>query len=417
MTAGEPATAAAGTNLAADVSSPPTPGAVHGFSRVRDAAPDRLHAAAHSHHPWPDASFRGQQDAWVDAATLLDRKWERVFGDVLPETQTWIARTLELPDPTTIAVAPNTHALLVRLLSCCDPPVRILTTDGEFTSFERQVRRLAEDGLVVVDRVPQQPWDTLSPRLAAAAAAGGHDLVFFSHVLYASGFVVADLPGIVAAVPDDDTFVVVDGYHGFMALPTSLAAIGDRAFYLAGGYKYAMAGEGVCFAHCPPGYGPRPRNTGWFADMASVGTHDRVSYAEDGRRFLGATFDPTGLYRFNAVRRWLWSTGWTVPAIHRHVVGLQQRLLDAMAGRSDLLIDRNRLLAGPTRRTVHGHLLAFAHDDAAGVTAELARRDVVVDHRRGSVRIGLGIYHDADDVDALVDRLRRTTATGRPGTV
>ena len=54
---------------------------------------------------------------------------------------------------------------------------------------------------------------------------------------------------------------MIDGYHGFMALPTDFAAIAGRAFYLAGGYKYAMAGEGVCFMHCPPGYVPCGRAT------------------------------------------------------------------------------------------------------------------------------------------------------------
>lgn len=377
-----------------------------GFSRALGARPQRLHVAAHSHHPWPDASFDGQRDAWLDAAALLDGKWERVLGEVLPETQRWIADVLDLPDPATIAVAPNTHALVLRILSCLDPPVHILTTDEEFTSFERQVRRLAEDRLATVTRVAAQPYATLTDRLAAAAAVGGYDLLYVSQVLYASG-VVIDVAPVVAAVPDDDAFVVIDGYHGFMAVPTSLAAVHARAFYLAGGYKYAMAGEGVCFAHCPAGYGTRPRNTGWFA--AGSADHDgpdgSVAYPADGRRFLGATFDPSGLYRHNAVQRWLAETGWDVPSIHRHVHALQRQFLAALDGRTDLLVDRRRLVAGPTGDRPHGHLLAFDHDDAARVAETLRRRDVVVDHRRDRVRIGFGMYHDTDDVTALVERL------------
>ena len=38
----------------------------HLFSRSLDAAPERLHMAAHSHHLWPDASFDAQQQAWLD---------------------------------------------------------------------------------------------------------------------------------------------------------------------------------------------------------------------------------------------------------------------------------------------------------------------------------------------------------------
>ena len=359
-----------------------------GFTRFRDAAPRRLHAAAHSHHPWPDVTEDAHRAAWDDAIRRADHKWRTVLDEVLPETASWVARRLCLPDPTTVAVAPNTHELVMRIMSCLDPPVRILTTDGEFTSFERQVRRLAEDGLVDVHRVPVQPAATLAARLADAA--GAHDLLFFSHVLYGTG-VVVDPSTVIAGVADDDTFVVIDGYHGFMAVPTDLHAVADRAFYLAGGYKYAMAGEGVCFAHCPPGYGLRPRDTGWFADFTAL-TDDPgpVGYGAGGQRFLGATFDPTPLYRFNAVQRWLDAADVTVTDIHHHVHRLQQRFLGALRDPPTVL-DPGAPVHAPATPERHGNLLAFAVPDAAGVADVLARRDVVIDHRGTLVRFGFGV--------------------------
>jgi kynureninase len=377
-----------------------------GFTRFHDAAPARLHAAAHSHHPWPDVTEAAQRAAWEDAIRRADHKWSNVFDVVLPETASWMARRLGLPDPTTIAVAPNTHELVMRILSCLDPPVRILTTDGEFTSFERQVRRLAEEDLVEVHRVPVEPAETLAVRLADAASVATHDLLFFSHVIFGTGAVV-DPATVIAGVADDDSFVVIDGYHGFMALPTDLRTMADRAFYLAGGYKYAMAGEGVCFAHCPPGYGLRPRDTGWFADFAAL-TDDRgpVDYGPGGQRFLGATFDPTPLYRFNAVQRWLDAAGVTVRDIHQHVHRLQHRFLDAVQG-CDTVLGAGAPVHAPSAPGRHGNLLAFAVPDAADVADVLARRDVVVDHRGPLVRFGFGVYHDDADIDALVDRCER----------
>src|SRR5205823_4932271 len=116
-----------------------------------------------------------------------------------------------------------------------------------------------------------------------------------------------------AAVRDAPTLVVFDGYHGFMAVPTALAGSADRAFYLAGGYKYAMAGEGVCFMHCPAGFAPRPRDTGWFAAFGALrGASAGVAYGTDGSRFMGATFDPTGLYRLAAVFDWMQGIALTV---------------------------------------------------------------------------------------------------------
>src|SRR5262249_21286151 len=95
------------------------------FTRTFDAADAPLHAAAHSHHPWPDVSSEGQENAWRDAARLLDRKWDHIFDAVIPTAQKHIARILNLPDPGTIAFGPNTHGFVVRLLSCPPRPARI----------------------------------------------------------------------------------------------------------------------------------------------------------------------------------------------------------------------------------------------------------------------------------------------------
>ena len=71
-----------------------------------------------------------------------------------------------------------------------------------------------------------------------------------------------------------------------MATPTDLSRVADRVFYMAGGYKYAMSGEGVCFLHAPPGFGPRPVVTGWFAEFGHLeGPPGGVQYRTDGGRF------------------------------------------------------------------------------------------------------------------------------------
>ena len=202
-----------------------------------------------------------------------------------------------------------------------DRPARVLTTDSEFHSFTRQLARLEEDRLVIAERVATEPFDSFPARFAAAAARG-HDLVFVSQVFFNSAATAGDLAALVAAVPENDTLIVIDGYHGFMALPTDFSRLAQRAFYLAGGYKYAMAGEGACFMHCPPGYAPRPRDTGWFAAFGALtGAQRGVPYGDDGSRFLGATFDPSGLYRLAAVLDWIDAIGLTVEAIHAHVLG------------------------------------------------------------------------------------------------
>lgn len=379
------------------------------FSKFLATRPGRLHVAAHSHHAWPDVTEDAQAAAWRHAAEHWDAKWGEVFGELVPAAQRHVARTLGLADPAAIAFAPNTHEFLVRMLSCLDPtrPPRILSTDAEFHSFRRQTERLAEEGLVDLELVPAEPFESFTARFTERAAAGGHDLVYFSQVFFNSGHVVDDVEAIVRAVPDDGTFVVIDGYHGYMALPTDLSRIEDRAFYTSGGYKYAMAGEGVCFLHCPPGYGERPRNTGWYASFGTLSQSrpgETTPYGVGGMRFFGATFDPTPFHRFVAVMDWLEREGITVADIHAHVGALQRRLLERLDDVGHAEIRTEHLLPGldaPDR----GHFLTFRTPAAPALHDALAALDVVTDVRVDRLRFGFGLYHDEADVDELLARL------------
>jgi selenocysteine lyase/cysteine desulfurase len=374
------------------------------FSRFLTTVPGRLHFAAHSHHPWPDVTFEAQQEAWLDAARLMDAKWDRIFGEVIPEAQGHIARRLGLPDPTTVTFAPNTHALVIRLLSTLTDPIRILTTDAEFHSFARQARRLEEDGRAVVERVAVEPFAGFPERFAETAARGGYDLVHFSHVLFSSAYVVPDLAALVQAVPDPSTLVVIDGYHGFMAVPTDLSVIAGRAFYTAGGYKYAMAGEGAGFMHCPPGYAARPPDTGWFAtfgDLTAAARPGDVPYPADGARFLGGTFDPTGLYRLNAAQRWLDGMSISVSDIHGRVAALQRTFLATdHAG-----LPRDALVPAAEDVADRGHFLTYQLPGAGAVHRRLLAAGVVTDFRGDRLRLGFGLYHDEADLEELDRRL------------
>ena len=365
------------------------------FSRFLESDPDRLHFAAHSHHPWPDVSYDAHLRYWLDAAEKMDDKWDNVFGTVLPQTQNMIASAIGLESGDSIAFAPNTHELLVRIFSCLEPPVRVLSTDSEFHSFTRQSRRWEEAGLAIVDRIPAEPFDNFADRLTMEARAGVHDLIFISEVFYDSGFVVPEIDRIVSSVSEDNAFIVIDGYHAFMARPVNIGAIQDRIFYLAGGYKYAMSGEGVCFLHCPPGYGPRPVNTGWYAGFGQLesGVSQLIGYGEDGSRFSGATTDLSGVYRMNAVLGWLAGEKITVAEISDHVRPLQEQFLTSGVAPGDLV---------PPAPLERGNFLTFETGMAAELYQALHQRKVITDHRGNRLRIGFGVYHDESDVDRLV---------------
>ena len=378
------------------------------FARSLNAAPDRLHFAAHSHHLWPDASFDGHAQCWLDAAAFADRKWDKVMGEVWPEAQGHVAAELGV-SPDRIVFASNTHDFLVRLFASAPRraggPLRVLTSDGEFHSARRQLARLEEEGLALVTRVAAEPFASFSTRLLEAAGAGEQDLILVSQVLFGSGRIFDRLANLAALGDPTGPWIVIDGYHAFMALdrpfPTEAA---DSAFYLGGGYKYAMAGEGMAFMHCPPGFGPRPLITGWFAEFGELTAPpgSSVGYTSDAMRFMGATFDPSALYRLNSIQRMLRDEELTTAAISAHVAGLQEQLLAALKGTALAEAD----LLNPLDGRPHARFLAFRSPQAVEWNAALMASNCITDVRGDVLRLGLGLYHDEADIAAFADLAR-----------
>ena len=377
------------------------------FSRSLSADPERLHFAAHSHHLWPDASFEGQVEAWNDAARLADGKWDRIMGEVWPAAQAEVADELGTSAPDAIVFSTNTHDFLVRLVTAAPRsghgPLRVLTTDGEFHSARRQLARWAEEGWVALEQVEAEPFNSFSERFLEAARAGGHDFILVSQVLFGSGRIFDRVDELAAMARPEGPWVVIDGYHAFMAIERPFGErAGATAFYLGGGYKYAMAGEGCAFMHAPPGFAPRPPVTGWFAEFEDLSLPPgTIGYAKDARRFLGATFDSSGLYRFTAVRKMLAGNGLTTAGISAHVEVLQHKLVEAL-GSSAL---GGAELLNPPDGAPHARFLAFRSPHAQRWYAELKAQHCITDLRGDVLRIGFGIYQDEGDVDRLVQLL------------
>jgi len=149
---------------------------------------------AHSHHFWPDVSREAVLKCWDDASRLVDDKWDLIFDEYVPKAQRYVAEMMGIRKEKSqlICIATNTHEFVVRLLSCLDSSksIKILTTDSEFISFERQVSRMEERDNVSVTRVPVMPFETFLDRFQEKAVFGRYDMVFFSQVFFNSGLAV-----------------------------------------------------------------------------------------------------------------------------------------------------------------------------------------------------------------------------------
>jgi selenocysteine lyase/cysteine desulfurase len=385
------------------------------YQRFLQGHEGKLHFAAHSHHFWPDISREAQLAYWDDCALLSDEKWSKIFGQVLPQTQKYIAQILNLKHHEQIVIAPNTHELSTRLLSLFlgRSELKILTTTNEFYSWRRQFLRLQEIPQIHIHQVDSSNFMTDRKTFLEAMKdefKKNYDVVFLSQVFFDSGVALRDdeLLDLVNSCPKQTLFVV-DGYHGFGAIPTDLSLMENRIFYLGGGYKYAQAGEGVGFMVIPQGQW-RPAYTGWFAEQAHLTkqANEQVAYSQDAMAFMGATQDPSGLYRFNAVWNLLAAKEMDIQSIHSYVVKLQQEFLKNYP--HDFISTWKLTPLFDEKLLWHGHFLTFeapSIEAAEKCHLKLQQADILIDRRGARLRFGFGLYQDRGDVIKLCECLQK----------
>jgi selenocysteine lyase/cysteine desulfurase len=360
------------------------------YSRFRVA--ERLLLTGHSHQAWPDEAFEAQGNAWLDAARFVDDKWEHAFAEA-QHVRAGFARLLGDAGGG-IALAPNTHELVVRLLSALplERRPKLVTTDGEFHTIRRQLDRLAEEGLEIV-RVAERPLDTLAPRLARAVD-DRTALVLISTVFFDTGRIARGLSEVAVRCRMHGARLLLDVYHQLNVVPLSLAAedLLD-AFVVGGGYKYCQLGEGNCFLRLPTGCDLRPVITGWYSEfgaLESAASSHRVVYGDGGDRFAGATYDPTSHYRGAAVFRFFADKGLDPPLLRdvsQHQLAVLASAFDAL-GVDPAVIDRDR--SAPLSEIAG--FLALHCPAAATFVSELEARGVVADARGDALRFGPAPY-------------------------
>jgi kynureninase len=359
------------------------------YSRFR--VDERLLLTGHSHQAWPDVSFDAQQRAWLDAAELVDLKWQRA-AEQAARVQAGFRQLLGDRDGD-IALAQSTHEAVTRLLSALplDRRRSLVTTDGEFHTVRRLLDRLREAGIPVL-KAAARPADTLAERLVRLVD-DRTACVLVSSVLYETAEIVSGLDLVARACDRLGAMLLVDAYHHLNVVPFDIRGLGlDRAFVTGGGYKYCQLGEGNAFLRVPAGCQLRPVLTGWFSEFGALErtpADERVAYGAGAARWAGATYDPTSHYRAAAVFEFHAGHGLTAPRlreISRHQVGLLKREFEAL----DIDPDIAHVEAIPDDR--RAGFLAVRTPLAGACCERLRQRGVLTDFRGSVLRLGPAPY-------------------------
>jgi len=351
---------------------------------------ERILLTGHSHQAWPDAAREGLIEAWEDAASSVDHKWDQAFvkADIVRASFRRMLGGIQGD----ITLAQNTHDLLVRLLSAISWKTRreILVTDGEFHTVRRQLARLEEEG-VRIRRISSRPTETIGARLAEAISEETA-LIITSTVFFDSGQIAQGLPELARAAKEKSTLLLLDTYHHLNVAPFDPNGL-ESAFILGGGYKYCQFGEGNCFLRSPADCELRPVITGWFSDFESLGDagHSAVTYGKHpGARFAGATYDPVSHYRAARVEKFFEEQHLSVERLRAR----SQEQLHLLANAFDQLrvpdsvITRERQI--PLER--FAGFLALKTPKAAALVEALRSHGVWTDHRGDLLRLGPAPY-------------------------
>ena len=226
-------------------------------------------------------------------------------------------------------------------------------------------------------------------------------------MFFTNARIVSKLTDILEAAAERETPVLVDLYHAFNAVPLATDLWPGQVFAVGGGYKYAQSGEGVCWMLLPKDSERyRPRNTGWFADFEHLeSAQTKVSYGSNFQRFLGATFEPTPLYRANAVMDWMDAKNLSVENL-RTQAKLQTELLISAFDESSLN-EKGFSVASPRDSELRANFVSFEHKNATEICTMLGQNGLRTDARSTLLRLGPAPYTTVAECQQAIEMIQR----------
>ena len=344
-------------------------------------------------------------DTW---ATRGIRAWEEGWWDMPITLGNLIADIIGAPHGS-VAMHQNVAICQTIVTSCFDwsgvnHKRNKLVTDGlNFPSNDYIYHALARQGARVVT-VPSHDGMTLSLEEMLAAIDEETLLVSVSHVAFRSSF-VQDLAAITRRAHEVGAMVFADLYQSAGIVPVDVTAL-NVDFATGGSVKWLCAGHGAGYLYVRPDLigTLEPVATGWAAHAHpfefAIGA---IDYAPGMQRFLNGTPNVPAMYSARAGYEIVREIG--VPAIRAKSQRQTQRLI-ALADEEGFAV---RTLRDPEAR---GGVVILDIPDGKRVTAELIRREVLVDYRPGAgIRIAPHFYTLDAELDHTIAEIKAVLAT------
>jgi selenocysteine lyase/cysteine desulfurase len=374
---------------------------------------NRLLFTGHSHQAWPDVAREGLLESFDVAASDVDNKWDAAFEKV-EKLRNYLRNFYDDPEGM-YCLGENTHHLLVSWLSSFDlqDKPKIITTDSEFHSMSRQLKRLKEEGLqiITVDGHANDIVEQIESHIDEKISA-----VMLSRVYFNSGIINRHISKIAKVTRAQNVPFLIDDYHGTNVIPLSISDKNlEDCYVLIGGYKYLQWGEGNCFLRYPKNCDLRPAVTGWFSSFSKLDEskdEEKVSYTDPNQRFASGTFDSTSQFRAAKVVEFFENMGLTPQVLRKQYQAQITRLRDIFL-KHNFNSEVIRLAHQQPPENIGG-FLALQSPFARTIRAKLMEKGVFTDTRGDILRFGTAPYITTQQINKAMDELESVVSKISP---
>ncbi len=273
-----------------------------------------------------------------------------------------------------------------------------LVTDGlNFPSNDYIYHPLARQGAEIVS-VASEDGMTVPLEKILAAIDETTQLVSISHVAFRSSS-LQDLAAITEKAHAVGAYLVADLYQSAGIVPLDVVKLGVD-FATGGSVKWLLGGPGAGYLYVREGLDQamRPGATGWAAHAHPFEFVDGpIEYAPDIHRFLNGTPNVPAMYSARSGYEIVNEIG--VAAIREKSKRQTQRLI-ALADAAGITVRSPR---DPEQR---GGTVILEVPNGREVTAEMGRRQILIDYRPGAgIRIAPHFYTTDDEIAHTVGTL------------
>ena len=364
-----------------------------------------VYLISHSLGAMPRGTYQSLQDYAEAWATRGVRAWAEGWWEMPVTLGDELARIIGA-EPRSVAMHQNVSICQSLIISCFDPePTRnkIVYSELNFPSVMYVYEAHARSGHLRIEAVKSDDGITVPLERMLAAIDEETLLVPISHVLFKSAF-LQDVRAITERAHEVGARVVLDTYQSAGTVPFSVKEL-NVDFACGGSVKWLCGGPGAGYLYVRPDLQSKlePRTTGWMAHESPFAFESSMKYAPNITRFLHGSPAIPALYAARSGYQIINEIG--VEAIREKSTRQTQWLIE-MAEEAGFRV------TSPKDTERRGGTITIAAEHAAAMTAELIRREFIVDYRPGAgIRISPHFYTKDEELELIVREMKNIRDT------